>query len=212
MRRVMKRKHLLVVIGALVAVGGLAHWRKNASKCPFEHTASASELEEIRLTQAARLRQGEKAKTRPASGLVLGSTTKTELRTWATAASLTCGDEMNGAAVRCVAPEGDGENEGALSDVFARFDPKGALVALDIVHKGMTPERAATELTSLAHTIESAVGPSTSKRGEPTAENLGGGALSHAAFEFRFADYAADVSATSFAGNGIVVREQYRAL
>ena len=39
-----------------------------------------------------------------------------------------------------------------------------------------------------------------------------GGYLDRAATEFRFADYAADVSATNLGERGIVVREQYRSI
>ncbi len=210
----MKKKHAIYGVGLFAVIGALAHWRMTATKCPWERTASAQEIEDARKVQAASLRQNatEKAKARPASGLVLETTTKAELQTWAGEKGLACHDEMGGAALRC-----ESQGNAALNDVFARFNPKGVLVGLDIVHTATTPNDAAEKLTTLARSIESATGPATSKRGEPTAETLGAARLSHAAFEFRFVDYAADVSATNFITaddpkSGVVVREQYRAL
>src|SRR5687767_14064822 len=89
-------KHAVLGACALLAVGGLAHWRSHATKCPFELDASPAKLEEIRQARAASLRQGERSKARPASGLVLERTTKADLQTWATAAGLTCEEEMRG--------------------------------------------------------------------------------------------------------------------
>lgn len=211
------RKGALAATAIVVAAAGLVHApfvRRllGADTCPWEGRAlSAEKLEDLRQKSAASLRTTRAAAARPAFGFTLDRTTKGEVFTWAGAAGLACREELGGAAVRCERGE-----RGDLRDVFFRFDPRGALVAVDAVHIGTSPGAAAERARSVVASIERAAGSPTATRGEPSEAHLGAGRLSQAATEFRFSDYAADVVATSFtvdpASPDVVVREQYRSL
>ncbi len=176
-----------------------------ASGCPWGgRTASAAELQAQRVTAAARLRGSTPARARPAHGFSLDETGKADVTAWAARTGARCSEELSGVALRCLETG---------QDTFFRFDPAGTLVGVDIMHDGTSAAAAAAVLVSVKATITAAVGEDPHQtRGESTASWLEGGYLAQTAAEFRFADYAADVSATNFGERGVIVREQYRSL
>jgi hypothetical protein len=180
---------------------------------------SAERLEEFRVQAAKASLKGQgraAAAARPAYGFTLDQSTKADVVAWATASAYDCKEELGGAALRC---EGVGQREaakpGGVRDAYFRFDradSRGTIVGIDLMHEGATPERAAELLASLSAAVAREAGPPTAVRGEASAAHLGQGDMSRAATEFRFADYAADISATNFGDQGIVVRQQYRSV
>ncbi len=214
----MKRKRLVAIGGAIggaiCAVMALVHVpavRAHFSGgCPWEKAPTAKELEDHRREVASKMRTPTRASGRPAFGFELDRTSKEGVLAWAKTEQRDCKEELGGAALRCE-PSG-ATTAGAVRDAFFRFDPKGRLVALDLMHDGVAPDAAASLLTKLASDVKSAAGEPSSTHGTASADHLSAGYLSRAAFEFRFADYAADVSATNFGAQGVIVREQYRSL
>ena len=187
-----------------------------ASGCPWGQSApSAAKLEELRVKSAATLKVSgaSRATSRPAFGFVLDQSTRADVTAWAERASATCAEEIGGAALRCelAARNITEENGVSVRDAFFRFDPRGVVVGIDLMRDGTDGGKAGAVLTTISDRITRAAGPPSTVRGTPDATHLGG-YLDRAAAEFRFADYAADVSATNLGDRGVVVREQYRSI
>ncbi len=186
-----------------------------ASGCPWgEGAPSAAKLEEFRHRTAAALKtSATRAPARPAFGFDLDESTRADVTEWAMRVSATCAEEVGGAAMRCELPPNNASEEHgvAVRDAFFRFDPRGVVVGIDVMRDGADGERAAAVLVTLSDRIARAAGPPQTMRGTADAAHLGS-YLDRAAAEFRFADYAADVSATNFGGRGVVIREQYRSI
>jgi hypothetical protein len=186
-----------------------------ASACPWGKGApSAAKLEELRVKSAATLKNGSvRATARPAFGFVLDQSTRAEVLAWAKRASATCTEEIGGAALRCELADKNITEESGVSvrDAFFRFDPRGVVVGIDLMRDGTDGDKAALVLTTISERIAHAAGPPTTVRGTADSAHLGG-YLDRVATEFRFADYAADVSATNLGERGVVIREQYRSI
>lgn len=186
-----------------------------AGACPWGGQApSAERLEEFRTKSAAPLKANARAQARPAFGFELDKSTKGDLTAWAIRASATCKEEIGGAAMRCEGAGGGIVAEAGgipIRDAFFRFDPRGVLVGVDLMRDGTDGEKAASLLTAVTARIAREAGPPTTVQGTASSAHLSG-YLDRAATEFRFADYAADVSATNLGEQGVVVREQYRSL
>lgn len=193
---------------ALLGLGG----------CPWGGAPpSAEKLEDSRVKSAAPLKTTVRAAARPAFGFVLDKSTRAELTAWGASVGATCKEELRGAALRC---EASAENEGRpiaaeggipIRDAFFRFDPRGVLVGVDLMRDGTDGVKAASALTAISERIARDAGPPTTVQGTASPAHLSG-YLNRAATEFRFADYAADVSATNLGPQGVVVREQYRSI
>jgi len=186
------------------------------SGCPWgEAPPSAAKLEELRVKSAETLKVAgaARATSRPAFGFVLDRSTRADVTTWAAKAGATCSDELGGGALRCELGELNTTEESGVSvrDAFFRFDPRGVIVGIDLMRDGTDGAKAAAVLTSISGRIAREAGPPSAVQGTADPAHLGG-YLDRAATEFRFADYAADVSATNLGERGIVVREQYRSI
>lgn len=187
-----------------------------ADGCPWGKGApSAVQLEELRVksTTALKPNGSTRATTRPAFGFALDQSTRADVTAWATRASATCVDEIGGAALRCeLAKKNISEENGvSVRDAFFRFDPRGVIVGIDLMRDGTDGAKAAAVLTTISNRIAGAAGPPSTVQGMADSAHLGG-YLDRAATEFRFADYAADVSATNLGEEGVVIREQYRSI
>ena len=215
-----RRRWMIAAAGAatVVAAGGLAHTRAGRAlfgeKCPWEGAPpSAERLEDFRAKNALKLKSTARATARPAFGFVLDQSTKADVTAWGSRVAATCREEIGGAALRCEStnrPIG-AENEIPIRDAFFRFDPRGVLVGVDLMRDGTDGEKAAAMLTTLTDRVSRAAGPPATVQGTASPAHLAG-YMNRAATEFRFADYAADVSATNLGDEGVVVREQYRSI
>ena len=132
---------------------------------------------------------------------------------WGTRVGATCREEIAGAALRCETGDKPVATEGEIPvrDAFFRFDPRGVLVGVDLMRDGTDGEKAAAVLTTITAQIARAAGPPSTVQGTASSAHLAG-YMNRAGSEFRFADYAADVSATNLGDRGVVVREQYRSI
>lgn len=217
-----KRRRRWIVAAAvgmpLLAFAVLGHTRAGrallgAEKCPWGQGApSAERLEEFRVKNAAALKSTAKAAARPAFGFVLDQTTRAEVIAWGQSTGSTCGEELKGAALRCeAAGRPSGADDAPVRDAFFRFDPRGVLVGVDLMRDGTNGEKAAAVLTTITAQIAREAGPPSTVQGTASSAHLAG-YLNRAGSEFRFANYAADVSATNLGEQGVVVREQYRSI
>lgn len=179
-----------LVHAALVRSGGA---------CPVREP-TASELETQRRSAMLPLaaRSGGPA---PVADRWVGTTRESFVRD-EEASGRHCVVEQAGASLRC---ERDRDEE------LARFDDAGALVALDRVRYGLSASDGETALADLLTASRTRLGSPARSWGEPTASFLDR-PLRQAGFEYRFADVAIDVTATHMGRDGIVVREQHRAM
>lgn len=208
-----------LALGGFVVLGGLLHLpaarpllARLGAFCPVR-TASAAEVDAVRGPALAALRGEAKAKSRPALGLRLDSTTAADVAEWA---------RVNG--VSCVAPPkrphalacadvpatalGLPASLGRVPDVALAFDAKGVLVAVDALRRGLTPRDAADAGTVLVARLVSEAGAPAERAGDWTADHLDG-PMRTAVVRFRFSDYVAVVTATHVPGAGVLLREQY---
>ncbi len=172
--------------------------------CPVGgKSASPEELEAFRQKNAGVLKGTSRALARPAFGFTLDTSTKADVVAWGDRTHAECTEEMNGAALRC-------ESAADVEDAFFRFDPRGVLVGVDLIHPATDGATALRIVDQVAAKLEKEAGAPTAVRGTRTPEFLDA-QFRQAALEFHFTDYAADVTATNL-GAGVVVREQYRSV
>jgi hypothetical protein len=178
--------------------------------CPVS-TANASpqQIEDQRAATMKAQRGAERAHARPALDFVLARTTRADVASWASARGATCTDELAKTALRCRDVAIDG---GTIRDLYLRFDPGGALVGVDAMRDAASGDAAIALVDVIAAAVARDAGEATATRGETSGAALEGETYASRAVEFRFRDYSADVSATNFGAQGIVVREQYRAI
>jgi len=200
----------------IVALGGVLHvpsvQRALGASCPFGQPPDAKKLEALRQKSAASLRGGtsSRAASREALGLRIDQSTKADVLAWGARSGATCGETLGGAAIRC---EGARVDEGPrAADAFFRFDPRGRLVGVDIMRESTSAETASAFFEELVARRTRELGAPNARHGDAAPESIGAGQLMHADAEYRFADYAVDVSVTNFGDARIVVREQYRSL
>ncbi len=177
--------------------------------CPVNMDAvTPASLENERLAAIPALRGEGSASARPAMGFQLARATRNEVRAWARNTNAACEERFEAAEMHCagVPPTS------SPRDVVFRFEPAGVLVAVDVMRRANTPEDAAHAIAETSSELAHEVGPPKATTGEATAAFLGAEPYRRATIQFRFRDYAADVSATNLAGRGIIVREQYRAI
>jgi hypothetical protein len=222
----MGRRGLIIGGSIAAALGGLL-WlghgvlRRGAlgkEGCPFSAPISPEQAEALRARAMLPLRGEGIAPARSALGFTLGTTTRGDVSDWAVRQGVGCEPEPGANALRCAGvPAADPEEagasgEGAKGNLYALFDPSGHLVALDVMRESSPGETAARRFDAVRDRLAAALGPPSASWGEATAAYLGARPLRQAAAQFRFADFAADVTATNLAGRGIVLREQYRTI
>lgn len=182
------------------------------SGCPFGGPAQAAQIDALRQTSLSPLRGSAPAPARPALGFQLDSAGRAQVEAWATARQLTCSVEASGTALRCERTAPGPIGDLSIRDLYARFDATGRLVAIDLMSEGMDAETAARRFESTRARLAGELGAPATSSGEATGAYLADKPFRRAAVQFRFADYAADLSATNLARGGVVVREQYRSI
>ncbi len=198
------------VAALLVAVIGLGHAKMmrpllaRVGGCPVAgKTATPEQLEAFRVTNAVSLKGTARALAHPAFGFTLDTSTKADVVAWGQRTHAECNEELGGAALRC-------EAAADVEDAFFRFDPRGVLVGVDLIHPATDGATALRIVDEVASRLSKEAGAPTAVRGTRTPEFLDA-QFRQAALEFHFTDYAADVTATNL-GAGVVVREQYRSV
>lgn len=213
-RAARKTKLALAAMAAIGVVGALGHtrWGRNAlavmgvGGCPMLST-SPKERDMHRAATLATLRGTERAPSRIALGTDVGRASADDVTAWAKRDVATCEKDERIGVIRCRAEALGGEP----ADVVFVVDAKGVVQGIDVMRDKTTVALGAERLTKLTAELKATLGPPTSSSGEPTAAFLGA-AFGRTEVQYRFSDYAVDVSATHFGDGSLVVREQYRAV
>jgi hypothetical protein len=179
--------------------------------------ASAAQIEQARSAAMAATRTSDAvpAPSRPALGFELDRTTPDDVRAWAKDNGITCVEKREGMFLACkdvpIAAFPDRESEpGTADDVSFAFRPTDrALVNVTVTWYSLPAPLAASRTASADARLKRALGTATISEGAATAAHFASGAYATAAATWRFADYQADVTATSFASRGVALREHY---
>jgi hypothetical protein len=213
-----------VLFGATAALGivAFAHtraarpvlaWLGLGSGCPMSLSGQTPATLEQRRVETMRVLAGsDPAHARPALSFVLGSSTRDDVSAWASAHAVPCTDALLDTALHCREIGATAEVGGGppIADAFFRFDPGGKLVAVDVMREGTNGVAAAAFVDGASQRLSREVGAPSRVALEPAAALAT--LYAQSTVEYRFLDYAADVSATNFGEVGVVVREQYRAI
>jgi hypothetical protein len=226
-----KRKRLLALFFgtpvALISLAALAHSPLGRPLlsivgasgarigCPVSAAnASPARLEAQRRETTSALRGDAvvDARARPALAWMLVATTKSDVAAWASSNGIACTSELSNTALRCRDVHDAAFGAVPIRDLFLRFDAQGALVGVDAMHEGTSGDEASHAFAKVSARVSAEAGAPKATQGDATAASLEGATYASATAVYRFRNYAADVSVTNFGADGIVVREQYRAL
>jgi hypothetical protein len=218
---VRKRAKTAAGVGlAAVAVVGALHMPfarpllMKLGGCPVGK-ASAAEIERARVQAVASTRGEGQANARPAIGFALDASTPDDVRAWAEKNGVSCTEKREGMFLACknvpIAALADRASEpGVADDVSFAFRPSDrALVNVTVTWFALPADLAAARAASATARLDGEVGKATAWSGDATAEHLASGMYATASASWRFADYQADVTATSFGARGVAVREHY---
>lgn len=219
---------LLVVAGHF---GPLRPWLARlgsaSAVCPVVGKMDPNEIESQRAKASQILAGSTLAKQRFAGPFAILGSTRTDVEAWAASAGVSCVDEIAKTALRCrdvparALALGELGKLGELgevslptgSDVFVRFDPAGKLVGFDVMRTAASARVVAALAIALASRVEREAGARSATHGTLDAAYLEAPGMRMASVEFRFSDYAADVSVSRLEERGdLIVREQYRAV
>jgi hypothetical protein len=203
--------HMPIARPLLMKIGG----------CPVGK-ASAADVDLIRKQSVNAMRGTAEsvAPSRPALGFALEGTTVTDVQTWASMNQVSCSDQREGMLVVCKdVParllNGRSANE-VIDEVSFAFRPGDQkLVNVTAMSYGVAPNDAAARVSHITENLDADLGAPTSRDGEMSAERLSKGGYTTSMASYRFRDYVAEVSATSFDGStdnktvGVVLREHY---
>ncbi len=218
---------LLVVAGHFGPLRPLLARLGSASAvCPVVGKLEPQEIESQRAKASQILAGSTPAKRRFAGPFVILASSRMDVEAWASSAGVTCVDEIAKTALRCrdvparaLALGEQGEQAARVvaspsgSDVFVRFDPASKVVGFDVMRTAANAGVVASLASELASRIEREAGARSATHGQLDAVHLEAPGMRMASVEFRFSDYAADVSVSRLEERGnLVVREQYRAV
>jgi hypothetical protein len=201
---------LTLVIGALHLKVARPLLARLGVSCPVK--ASPEEVEAARLESARAQRGAEAALSRPALGFELDRMTLRDVKDWAEKKQVSCEELRKGLLLRCsgVAEAALGNTGPVIDQLDFGFAPRTArLVNLSAWRSGMTADSAATQMNAVAQSLKQQLGAPTREAGARSARYLASGPMHTALVQYRFSDYIADVSATNFAGRGLMLREHY---
>jgi len=218
-RRVVRALAGLAAVTSL-AVGGVGFLHTSVGKsllmkiggCPAAKVAPA-DVERARDRSVVATRGDAPAPARPALGFRLDETRAMDVRVWATRRGITCVERREGTLVQCVnvpasALPGALAGDAIYADVSFGFRASdGTLSAVTALSTRLTAEDGAARARVLARALEER-GTAPRVVGELSAEHLARGRWATAQIEARWADYLADVTATS-APDGVAVYERY---
>jgi hypothetical protein len=208
-----------MAIAVMVAVVGLLH-------APFARTllmkiggcpvgkASAADVDLVRKQALASVRGDMPAPLRPALGFVLGSTTPDAVQAWARTNQIRCEEKRDGLLLLCSAVPGVAAPErpaygGPIDEISFAFRPGDrALVNLTASAFALSSGESAHRMSATVERLTGALGDPVAA-GAIDARRFAAGGFATANAAYRFSDYIAEVTATSFGSRGVFVREHY---
>lgn len=190
------------------------------SGCPVGH-ASAADIENVRKASALQVRgdAAAPAPSRTALGFAIGRTTRAEVVTWANEHGLRCEAKREESVLACTdvpatfLPEKRDESDGRISQLVFGFTVADArLVNVMAMSNELRPGDAAFRATHAFDRMKRELGAPSSADGDFTAERLSRGGFATSTVSYRFTDYIANLTATSFDNRGVMLREHYVAV
>jgi hypothetical protein len=214
-------KRALIGAGAALVVTtgliGFAHtkagrpllaWLQGVPGCPLNlEVVDLAAAEQFRVQQLARRTGEAKPRSHGAAAFELGVTRLEQVAAWGRDHAGECTESVKQGTVRCTRVQVAGE--ATITDLYARADVSGRLVALDLMREATSSRDAVIQIEALGKRVIESVGPATLERGK-LAEATLDQPFGHAAREFAYTDYVARLSATRMGKQRIVVREQYQ--
>lgn len=183
--------------------------------CPvgYDTNMDGATRDRVRTAVLSPLKGEAAAASRQVLAFTLGVTQSGDVRAWAQEHGVSCDEAEAGRALRCASvPAAALRRPFAADALLLRFDNSGALTTVDASARDSDPELAAAFVRARTETLQSEVGPLSTRQGEETAEHLRRGPMSKTAVEFRFTDLRAQVSATNMGRGRYLVRESYQAI
>ena len=179
--------------------------------CPVQ--ASPEDVERARLHSAHATQGSEASPAQPALGFVLDKMTLAEVLAWAEREHISCEDSRGGTLLSCKnVPESAlaGQSGGPVDQLELAFSPNTKrLVNLTTTQSGLDGNAAAARMGRVVAGLEQQLGKPSREVGERSGAYLAAAPLRTALVRYRFTDYQADISATNFPGQGMIVREHY---
>ncbi len=183
--------------------------------CPIRR-GTPEQIDRAHAMGAASIRASasEAAPARPALGFALDQTRRADIDAWAAKYGVSCaaiGGNENLRKCTKVPAEAVGQpsSMGTLEEITFELSSSDALVNVQTMRRGLSPETAAATSAALEARMASTVGAPATVGGEPTAAHLGKSVLSTYVAVHQFTDYRATVTATNLASTGVMVREEY---
>lgn len=186
----------------------LLHLFAKAAGCPVDlEGANPAKVEAYRVERLRERSGAAEARSPAALDFELGRSTRAEVTHWAERTGARCTETRRGSVLHCSL--GATPKTLAIEDLHLQFDAEHRLVAVDLFRAESCAEDAVVHVNAVNGALTERVGPATSRQGELDAEFLQK-PYRRAAFEYRYKDYRATVSATNLNARGIRVREQYQ--
>ena len=201
----------IAAIGAMHTGAGRQLLARLGVPCPVDQVdaAQVTRLREAGLRDARGLGT---APARPALGMVLGRTTREDVRAWQAAHRAECVELVRGATyLRCrgVAADAFGVAGPPVSEAWFSFGPDGRLAGVDLYRRGLDDPGAVQAWSDAQARLARALGTPTRAFGDASPRVLHASALQTARLEYRYRDYLAVVTAVNLPHAGLAVREQY---
>jgi hypothetical protein len=190
----------LAIVGGLVAGG----WAMGATAPALEQLQTALPTMDIRpLTQiSAPVVPARKSAKAPARNFELSTSTRKQVRAWATELGLHCKMSARGRLSHC----DEGSGHGATHMTF-RFNAAGKLISLDRLRRGMDLAAAQARFEDVTYKLDGTVGEATAVVGK--GRGFVTAAYERSVRDYDYSGYRATVTATHFGANGIQLRERY---
>ncbi len=189
---------------ALMKVGG----------CPVGK-ASAADIETVRKQAVSSMRGVGTATTRPALGFVLEGSTPDDVRSWAHENGVTCTEKREGLYLSCrdvpaKALRDRDPNDGDVGELSLAFRPTDRkLVNITASTMGLGPDAAAARMNRRVEKLTTTLGAPTQAAGDVSANRFAKGGYATSKVSYRFGNYIAEVTATSFDQRGVHLMEHY---
>ncbi|AOI61233.1 hypothetical protein WI26_20775 [Burkholderia diffusa] len=180
--------------------------------CPVAN-ATADQVTSLREQGWSTFRGSLQAPRKPApDGLVLDATDESDAMRWASSRQIECAELVRGYRyLRCrgfdaarIALAGP-----PVSEMWLSFGKSGKLVGVDVYRRGMNAEQTRLAWYGAISTLHRALGSPATIIGDANPAVLLASPVQSARVLYRYADYAAIVTASHLPGLGLAVREQY---
>lgn len=224
LKKVLRRG--LIGIAATTAVIGAMHapfarsLLKKVGGCPVGNV-SAADVEHVRNEALLKVRGdiATPAPSRTPLGFAVGRATRDEILEWASGHGLRCEAKREGSLVACTdvpasaLPDRRTDADGVISNLNFGFRvADGRLVNVTALSTKVLPREATVRARRVLDRMRLDLGDPSSADGEFTVDRLSRGGYATSTVAYRFHDYLAELTATSFDANAVTLREHYVAI